>query len=151
MNSEQGRLTDMHDIVLPGPVDFWPPDSGGLLLLGLIMLCTALIGLYRYLRWRRDRYRRAGIALLDGAATVRDVSVILKRVALASYPREQVASLYGGEWVSFLNGTCSRTSFDTRTFVSPADPPSNELLDSARIWIHGHIVTEGPEPASGGA
>lgn len=150
MNSEQGRLTDLHDIVLPDPVGFWPPDTGGLLVLGGILICIGLIGLHRYLRRRRDRYRRAGILVLEGAATVRDVSVVLKRVALAAYPRDQVASLYGNEWVAFLNGTCSGTVFDSSTFASPADPPSAELLQSARCWIKSHDVKAASETASEG-
>ena len=138
MNSEQGRLADLHNIVLPEPVALWPPDTGGLLLLGALLICVALIALHRYLRWRRDGYRRAGMQVLDGAETVRDVSVVLKRVALAAYPRHRVASLYGAEWVDFLNRTCSRTVFEHTAFQGSVQPPPVELKDSARRWIGGH-------------
>ena len=64
-----------------------------------ILASIAFILIYQRRQARkRDAYRRAGLALLDGVSTVHDVSVVLKRVALAAYPREQVASLYGEDW-----------------------------------------------------
>ena len=85
------------------------------------------------------------MALLDRAATVQDVSIALKRVALAAFAREQVASLYGDDWVEFLNGSCSNAEFADSSFDNPALSPDPALLQSAKIWISSHQV-DAPVP-----
>jgi len=138
MNTDPASLKNLQDIVLPDPVPLWPPGTGGLLILAVLFLCVAVIGLQYYLRKRASRYRRAGIALLGDAVTVQDVSIVLKRVSLAAFPREQVASLYGAAWVDFLNATCSRTTFKQQFFDNPAASPPADMLHSAQIWIACH-------------
>jgi len=54
------------------------------------------------LRRQENAYRRAGLALLARAETAHEISVILIRVALAAFPREQAASLVGEDWRGFL-------------------------------------------------
>ena len=138
MNNDPASLSNLQDIVLPGPVPFWPPGSGGLLILACLLLSLAVICLQFYLHKKRNRYRRAGLALLAEAANARDVSVTLKRVALAAFPREQVASLYGEAWVDFLNATCPRPAFEPGFFDNPEAEPAPEMRQAARIWIHSH-------------
>ncbi len=138
MNNDPASLSNLQDIVLPDPVPFWPPGSGGLLLLAGLLLSLALIILQYYLHKRRNRYRRAGLALLADAATTRDVSVALKRVALAAFPRQQVASLYGQGWVDFLNATCPRPAFEPGFFADPEAEPAVEMRQAARMWIGSH-------------
>lgn len=138
MNNDPASLKHLHDIVLPSPVSVWPPDTGGLLLLGGLVLCAMLIGFQYYLKYRHNRYRRAGLELLNSAATAQDVLVILKRVALVAFPRERVASLYGNAWVEFLNETCSRTDFQPQFFERLEEPPQAGLLKSAHLWVAGH-------------
>jgi hypothetical protein len=140
MNNDPGSLSNLQDIVLPDPVPLWPPGSGGLLVLAALVLCVAVIALHYYLKGRRNRYRRAGLVLLAEARTCRDVSVVLKRVALAAFPREQVASLYGGAWVDFLNQTCPRSEFQPHCFSDPDQPPPAGIRESARRWISGHRI-----------
>ena len=53
-------------------------------------------------RRQENAYRRAGLALLARAETAHEISVILIRVALAAFPREQAASLVGEDWRGFL-------------------------------------------------
>ncbi len=147
MTEDAASLKNLHDIVLPAPVPNWPPDTGGLLILAGLVLVLLVLGLQLYLGYRKNRYRRAGLALLGRAATVQDVSIALKRVALAAFAREQVASLYGAEWVDFLNGSCADTEFADSSFNNPALSPEPALLQSAKKWISSHRVdaTE-PEP-----
>jgi len=141
MSKDPASLQNLQDIVLPHPVSIWPPDTGGLLILAGLVLCMLVIGLQYYLKYRKNRYRRAGLALLESAASIRDVSVALKRVALAAFPREQVASLYGGEWIDFLNRTGARADFDRNSFTQPEKAPDTALLGSARKWISTHAIT----------
>ena len=142
MNEDPASLSRLHDIVVPPPVSWWPPDTGGLLVLAGVIFCLILIGFQKYLRYRKNRYRRAGLDLLDDASTAQEVSVILKRVALAAFPREQVASLYGAQWADFLNRTCSRTHFDTDAFADPERRADKQLVQSAQHWITRHVCDD---------
>ena len=145
MVEDKGSLNRLHDIVLPEPIPLWPPDIGGILLLCFLLLCLLLIGLQYYVRYRKNRYRRLGLELLGQAQTAGDVSITLKRVALAAFPREQVASLYGQEWVDFLNSSYGRNGFNLQFFSEPAGQPNIILLNSARQWIISH-ESAGPAP-----
>jgi len=93
---------------------------------------------------KRKAYRRAGLALLADARTTHDVSVILKRVALAVFPREQVASLYGDDWIAFLNRTCSRCDFPRVVTVDAGAEATDEFLHLAGTWIRHHRVYTTP-------
>ncbi len=106
MTPELGKLRDIH---VPGPVSWWPPATGWWIL-GLFVWLGLALGTWLYLRHLRDRWRRAAIEELrrlrnlEPEAVVREISVLLRRVALHRYPREEVASLSGEAWLAFLDG-----------------------------------------------
>ena len=112
MNSQEMlSLDNLNDIVIPDAPAWWPPAPGFWVLCTFLGVVLLIIGYRFYLRWKHNRYRRAGLLLLEHASTEHEVSVVLKRVALAAYPREQVASLYGSEWLDFLSQTWPRATF----------------------------------------
>ena len=139
----QASLKDLRDIAVPEPPPLWPPAPG--VWVALIITLAVLLALVLW--WQRARtrsaYRRAGLSLLPGARTARDIDVILKRVALAVFPRPQVAPLYGDVWVAFLEATCSRARFAALVAVDPSAEASPELRQVAGTWIRHHRVTEG--------
>jgi hypothetical protein len=139
-------LTDLHDIVLPEGPPIWPPAAGFWVL--IFLLVVLLVSAWRQYRsmQRRNAYRQAGLLLLKEAVSVHDVSVILKRVALAAWPREQVASLHGCEWVQFLNSHCRGRRFDEDALES-AEAADQALVKSAAHWIRRHRA--GKEAADG--
>jgi predicted negative regulator of RcsB-dependent stress response len=143
MNETPLSLENLHDIIVPAPPSFWPLAPGLWLVLALIASFLILFGWHRYSNWKFNAYRRAGIALLDDAATTRDVSVILKRVALAAFPREEVASLYGNEWIEFLNDACSQNDISEIMLADSRAAASQELRNQARVWIQKHRI---PQP-----
>jgi len=105
-----------------------------------------LVGWRLYETRRRNAYRKAGLLLLDDATTVHDVAVALKRVALAAFPREQVASLTGDEWAAFLHKTCPGSDFSTMVASDSGIEPDQSLIDLAAVWICHHRVPEGRTP-----
>ena len=141
--TETYDLANLRDILLPQPPPLWPPAPGLWLLLAVVA-ATVLIVVFQ---WRRARahsaYRRAGLARLEGARTVRDVSVILKRVALAAFPREQVASLYGEDWAAFLQRTDSGGDFPMIAQAEPSVLPDDRLKKRAAFWIRAHRAGSG--------
>ncbi len=139
----QASLKDLRDIAVPEPPPFWPPAPG----VWVVLIIAVAVLLALILWWHRARarsaYRRAGLALLPGARTARDIDVILKRVALAVFPRPQVAPLYGDDWVAFLEATCTRARFAALVAADPSAEASPERRQVAGTWIRHHHVSKG--------
>jgi hypothetical protein len=103
----------LRDIHLPPPVGWWPPAPGWWLL--ALTLSLLGIGLWLLLRWlRRGRVRRAARAALehlfaeyrrhgDDRRLLRELSVLLRRIALSRFPRRDIARLSGAPWLAFLD------------------------------------------------
>ncbi len=111
MNPDLGQLRDIH---LPQPVSWWPPSPGWWLLAAFVLL-LGVLALYLLYRHRQERWRRAALGEwqrlreawasgnIDGVSASRELSVLLRRVALARFPRHQVAALTGEAWLAFLD------------------------------------------------
>jgi hypothetical protein len=108
----------------------------------VVVAVVLLILLHRMLAWKADGYRRAGISLLTKSTTVRDVSIVLKRVALAAFPREDVASLYGKDWARFLRDTGTQEDLSEIETSDSNAPATRELIDRAASWIKYHRIPE---------
>jgi hypothetical protein len=137
---ERYSLDNLRDIVLPEPPPLWPP-APEVWLLPFIVIVAAVVLLSQRRRARqRNAYRHAGLRLLDEASTVRDVSVILKRVALAAFPREQVASLHGADWADFLQRSYRRRDFSIIALGDSGEPAGKKVIRLAAAWIRHHRV-----------
>jgi hypothetical protein len=143
---KQYSLENLRDIMVPEPPALWPPAPGVWWILAIVGLTLAIL-LYQLRQARkRNAYRHEGLAMLDGISNVHEISVILKRVALAAYPREQVASLYGAEWADFLRETCAQKDFSPLVKAEPASPATHDLKKLAAFWIGRHRA---PGPTEG--
>lgn len=111
----------LRDIHLPDPVSWWPLAAGWwavLLLVGLL-----LVGGWLLWRWRQRRVlRRDAKAALQAIAAryradsndtalARSLSVLLRRLSLSRYPREQVAGLSGEAWLAWLDHGLEQAPF----------------------------------------
>jgi hypothetical protein len=143
----------MHELELPTPVSM-APETPGWWVLAAWLGGVVLVGAGELIRRRnRNRYRREAESMLDGiaaradddpAGSARDIAALLKRTALAAYPREAVAPLYGARWSAFL----SRTTGDDPEIAAAADAlalsayradaDGRSLLSPARRWIRLH-------------
>lgn len=128
----------------PPPVSMMPQTWGwAVLAVALAVLAGWLI--WRWIAHRRaNAYRRAALAELDRAGSdAAEIAAILRRAALAGYPRAQVAGLTGADWLEFLNQTGG--DFDAATgaalLAAPyrgdaaADPA---VRKAAEGWIRRH-------------
>lgn len=164
MREHKLSIMDLRDIVIPEPVGLWPPAPFVWVLLGAGCFGLALLIWRGVARWRAGAYRRAGLALLSQieerllaqgkeAAALADLSILLKRVALAAFPRKQVAPLYGDEWLAFLDSTCKGCAFSsgpgqlltaaTDSRIEEITIHSNDgeqLVRMAGVWIKRHQV-----------
>lgn len=112
---------------------------GALLVWGLVWLARRLLA-----RHRANAYRRAALRELDRAGSdAARVAAILRRTALAAFPRARVAGLFGTEWVAFLDATgpgdFARGPGEVLTTApyrgNCSDPA---LARAARAWVRGH-------------
>jgi len=149
MLQDSASLQNLRDIVVPEAPPLWPPAPGVWVLLVIILAVVLALFLWWWRARQRNAYRRAGLALLENAGTTRDINIILKRVALAAFPRPTVASLYGDEWVAFLEGTCRRARFASLGALDQGDEAPEKLLSNAGTWIRRHRAPAGE--ALGGA
>jgi hypothetical protein len=147
MNDDPANLDRLHDVVTPPPVPWWPPTAGWAIVLVALGLALLVLLLKIFMRWQANRYRREALALLDDPATkVEEWSALLKRAALAVWPREEVAHLTGKEWLAFLDRTAGMSAFSMgagKTIESIAfDPKSaggaSELKAVVHEWICRH-------------
>ena len=90
MNPNIPSIEQLKELGLPAPVSYAPQTWGWWVLLALLILAALLIGIRRYWQWRRDAYRREGLARLaqlrergDDLNALRELPELLKRVALS--------------------------------------------------------------------
>jgi hypothetical protein len=76
------------------------------------------------------------------------LAILLKRVALTYYPRAEVASLYGQEWVRFLQSTGPEAYpkewellFTKALYQSQVDVEIDSGFKFARLWIRKQGVS----------
>jgi len=110
-------LDRMAGLEVPPPVPYWPQTIGWAVLTALVAVAVAVSAWWQWRRWRSNAYRRAALRALrtielreDGEAAA-ELALLLRRTALAAYPRRQVAGLYGREWLAFLDRTGGTTAF----------------------------------------
>jgi hypothetical protein len=147
-------LAELRGYHLPSPVSWWPPAPGWWVLAAMALL---LIGVAVWFAVRRHRRRaaarRARLELqslrsalrrdADAAAFARGLSRLLRRFALARFPRQQVAGLTGTDWLAFLdaNGGGGRFAkgpgrlLTEAPYRSAGDIPAEELAELAGAWI----------------
>ena len=129
MNPDLSQLRDIH---LPVPVSWWPPAPGWWLL--AVLVPVIVLGMYIMVRRRqRNAWRRSALIELTQLRQqyqsqpstpqiiVNGLSVLLRRVAISYYPREEVAMLSGDKWLAFLE----------RSMGAPFKPEHRHLLTVA--------------------
>jgi hypothetical protein len=143
----------LHEIVIPEAPSLMP-HTPGWWVVAAWLVAVVLIGLSQWLAYRRrNRYRREAAAELETiaasaaaqpAASAAAIAGLLKRTALAAYPRERIASLHGNDWARFL---CESAHDDPIVSASAdriaaaayrRDADGGGLIDAARRWIRVH-------------
>lgn len=158
-------LRGLADVALPPPVSMLPQTWAWAVLAALVALAIAF-ALWRWFHYREiNRYRREALGelrLLEqrvGAAQTRGEALaalpaLVKRTALAVWPRETVANLSGQGWTGFLNSHAGGQAFPAATahFFEEAEYRGSAALASvpeteakahiaaARHWIEAHHV-----------
>ena len=157
MNPQQLPLQDIH---LPADVSWWPPAPGWWILL-LVILAT-VFAVYRIVRrWRRRVVVRPACKMARQELTsllsrsggessgehfnqqiARQLSALLRRLAISLYEQEHVAGLTGSAWWRWLDDKSGRTLFAEgqgllleQAAYGTGDIDIQALGDAVRSWI----------------
>ena len=146
-------LNLMHELVMPEPVAWLPQTPGWWIILGWVLAVLLLLAWQFAKRRRRNRYRRDALAELEAvsaapelgpAESAQHIAALLKRTALAAYPRDEVAALYGADWAQFLKDSSGndRQIADAADMLAAAayrlDADGSVLARPASRWIRLH-------------
>ena len=168
-STDPASLQNLNDIVLPATAGWWPLATGWYFLLGLLLLVLVWFSYQLLQRRINNRYRRAALRELQllsenlqNAANkdvnLRQIPILLKRTALAAYPRNQVAPLSGKNWYNFLNSklktplfteatgsTLDTISYSTGDIGAIDSQDLTELLSASKHWLKHHQASAGGE------
>lgn len=143
-------ITPPADIAMTPQTPAW-----AVLALGAFGGLSALV-LWAMRRHRATAYRRAGLAALrnTGDDPAR-IAIVLRRTALAAFPRAQVAGLHGRDWVAFLTVTAPGAGMQNEACATALIegpfrpvPPNPDLTARAAVWIRTHRAQLAPEPSA---
>ena len=160
----RAALQKLADVSVPQPVS-WMPQTWGWAVLAVAAMALLTWAIARSLRrYAANRYRREGLSELDRLeARVADdgargealaaLPELLKRVALAAWPRTEVASLSGKSWIAFLRTHAGKTDFpdaaadwlddlEYRSKQPAIDAEeARKVTSTVRNWIEDHVVS----------
>lgn len=149
------NLVDLMDMLVeppePQPVSMLP-QTGGWVVLGILLALALCWAIWRGVKhWRANAYRRAALVELSAAGDDPAViAAILRRAALAAWPRARVAGLTGADWLGFLDASGGSNQFRDGPGAALARAPySGEqqvpgLSKLAADWVRAHRVEAAP-------
>ena len=119
---EENPLINLKDIHLPPAVAIWPPALGWWIVAVVLLLIVVFCGMWISRRFERRKPKTEALRLLNNLQNqqnntdesleiLRDLSQLLRRVALTFCADENAASLHGSEWLEFLDRTGKTTEF----------------------------------------
>ena len=136
-------LAALRDIHAPDAPGFWPPAPGWIALAGLAVVLGLAAAVMAARRWRAERFRHEALASLrslharhvagapDGEIAM-ELSALVRRVALARHPREEVAGLTGERWLAWIEATLPGIGAPARAALLDAPYARGCRFDVAR-------------------
>lgn len=156
--SDPAWLAQLHDVVAPPVLAWWPPAPAWwlLALLGVLVMIRQMRMAWR--RWRANVYRRQALRVIrqlaartaPPAEAVVTCLALLRRCCLAVKPRGTVVAATGPQWAAMLTAMAPKIALvDDRLRQLLSDgayrPPqtiaradAEALLAFTRHWIQGH-------------
>ena len=163
-------LDRLHPLLQPEPPS-WMPQMVGWAVLGIILAALVSWALWRAARrWVANRYRRLALAELQHlrgqlespdtrVAAARHLPELVRRLALAHAPRDQVAHLQGASWAHCLDRSLPAGGqafsqgvgrhLSDWAYVPPEDLPWDEidpLLALLERWMRQHQISGASSP-----
>jgi cbb3-type cytochrome oxidase subunit 3 len=151
MESNQLPIRDIH---LPEAISWWPPALGWWLLAIILLLLSALM-FWLYRRITRNTVIKAAKKLLfeikqdsrrESSKKLKELSVLVRRVAISKVGRKECAGLTGQQWLEFLDRSVKGSPFTTgigRLFINapyqkiaPTELEIIQLTSLCEDWLN---------------
>lgn len=128
-------------------------ETIGWKILAIVLFILLLIFAYKWVQhYKKNTYRRTAIQHLstinlNSDTSINEMAILLKSVAITAYGREEVAALYGVEWLQFLESKGKNTLFTiyADSFLTAQNNNQNidsktkkEILNLTKKWIQTH-------------
>jgi Domain of unknown function (DUF4381) len=151
----QDPLEALNPLRAPEAISWWPPAPGWWALLLAVLLTVGLAAYLLRRRYLRNAHRRQALLQLDRAQQAyRDggdashylgqINALLKRVALLSYPDDNIAATHGAQWRAFINSSLPpalqlQAEFDDAAYrKSCGEIDLAQVHAAAQYWIRQH-------------
>ncbi|WNM61132.1 DUF4381 domain-containing protein [Candidatus Nitrospira neomarina] len=153
MPTASSPLQDLRDVHLPPPISLWPPAPGWWITVGLVIMAVMLFLWILRNRRRKQSWRLAMNELSaikqhydthrDDQWLIQRLSIMIRRYAIASFPRTEVAGLAGISWLQFLDRS-GRTNqftdgvgrlFSSGPYQQQTAVSAAELVPLVEQWI----------------
>ncbi|MGM0429344.1 MAG: DUF4381 domain-containing protein [Pseudomonadota bacterium] len=144
---QQPSLEQLNDIVEPGQAGWWPPSWLTIAVVATLLAGILVLSIVLFRRWQNSKVRKTATKQLlqQKDANAEQITVLLKRAALAYYPRELVATKHSRTWLVFLLASLSdneKASFEPllqqadKNFYGTEDDDFNRsYYQLARLWL----------------
>jgi len=145
-------MAQLHTIVLPNQISYLPSTIGWKILGIWLLAFVSCVIANRIIQYRRDRYRREAILMLQDIEDNLEIeqqgsalATVIKQTVLAAYGRDQ-ATLYGEKLALFLVDTSNgdaRVAENADLIASVAYNPHlnpRPLFEPAKLWVTNHRV-----------
>lgn len=146
---------DIGPILEPDPVLFSFETVGWLILVVLLLIVFLIVLVKQFKLYKKNTYRREAIKRLkllknqegQNHFQINQLNILLKQVAINTFGREKVATLYGKEWFEFLESTSKNTKFTSYLAVfsnaiyeskDANEKDFNTIIQLTKTWIKTH-------------
>ena len=145
----------LRDIHLPEAITWWPPAIGWWFLL-LLIVAAVVAGWLLYKKLTRRTALKTGLGILssirhseenDQLVILKQLSSCIRRVAMSTDSRAEVASLTGEKWLSYLDQSVEGTPFSSGVGqylsdahyrqTAPEGLDSEALINLCESWLKG--------------
>jgi len=152
-------LAQLHDIVLPQPVGWWPLAWGWWVLLALVIILAAIGIFFQQREKKRQRYRAAASDELNhllqhyqqdqnAAHYLQQLSILLRRTAISAQPHTFPVDVKGEAWLQWLDNNCPETkqgfsvgpgrALLTGPYEAHPDIDVDSLHALVKLWLRQH-------------
>ncbi|WP_221073980.1 DUF4381 domain-containing protein [Agarivorans aestuarii] len=145
MPEQTNPLADLKDIILPASYETALPAIGWWLLGLLVIVSLVVLMFVSWRYWQLDKPRREAMQTLkQHTMNLAELNLLMKRLALSYYPRQQVASLGGEDWLAFLDSTSStnstafaeqRSAWQQALYAAEPADSNQQCIELAEQWI----------------
>ncbi|MGK0298420.1 MAG: hypothetical protein ACI9XC_002042 [Gammaproteobacteria bacterium] len=135
----------LRDIHLPDGLSLWPLAYGWWILIAVIIM-TAIIAIILYRRNQKARISAITLARKEFARItdeyqknnetlklVKEISILLRRLSISLFPRTEVASLTGEEWLAYLDRYVPGAPFTEGQGRMLVDAPYRQNVDTEEL------------------